>query len=177
MSKQKIILLIILALSVIALSVWSFYIFKNRYADDSNLPSENTSSNENPTPNLPDNDEPIVIDDNVDTDIVDSVLETPAFISITREDCLNGCKRFPKGPELTYCQQSCGLATPQDNPGDCADKTGLDKDYCFKDATISAKDFNICEKISDKGIKKSCVTRITEEVLQEQFQNSPPLPE
>lgn len=176
MSKKKIIFLVILTLSVVALSVWSFSIIKNRYTNN-NLPSENEPSSENPAPSSPDNTESIVIDENTDTANVVPVPETPSFIQIKREDCLDNCKRFSKDPELTYCQQSCGLAMPQENIGDCADKTGLNKDYCFKDAAIIAKDFKICEKISDKGIKKTCITRITEDLLQEQFQNSPPLPE
>ena len=178
MSKQKIAILIIFIIAA-ALAVWGYIIFKDRYSDDTNtenISQKNESSKENSNIILPDNSSSDTTENATDA-TSDSTPEKPPFITIKREDCLNSCKRFSKNPELTYCKESCGLTETRKDTSDCADKSDLDKDYCFKDLAIQEQDFKICEKISDKGIKKTCILRITEDLLDEQMQNSPTLPE
>jgi hypothetical protein len=180
MSKQKLIIPTIFIVIAAALAIWGYIVFKNRYSGNEtgkkiininteNTSSKNESSGENSGTNLPDGSQS-------DTSS-SSATENPPFVEIKREDCLNNCKRFSKDQELTYCKQSCGLMETQNNTDNCSEKSDLEKDYCFKDLAIKERDFKICEKISDKGIKKICVTRITEDLLDEQAQNPSTLPE
>ena len=182
MSKKIIITLIIFAVVAAALAVWGYIIFKDRQLDDKTVIQinktnlENISSEENSGANLSDDYSNNASENGTDTSS-SSAPEKPPFITIKREDCLNSCKRFSKTQELTYCKESCGLTETRKDTSDCADKSDLDKDYCFKDLAIKEQDFKICEKISDKGIKMTCTTRITEDILDAQMQNSPTLPE
>lgn len=187
MSKQKITILIIFIVIAVALAIWGYIVFKDRYSGNetgkqiNNINTENTSaknesSEENSGTNLPDGSQSDTTENGTDISS-SSATENPPFVEIKREDCLNSCKSFSQNQELTYCKQSCGLMETPNDTGNCTDKSDLDKDYCFKDLAIKEQDFKICEKISDKGIKKTCVMRITEDLLDEQMQNAPTLPE
>ena len=93
------------------------------------------------------------------------VEEEEEFLEITKNDCVNNCENFKSdADELEYCREICGLATKK-AAGSCGELEGLEEDYCLKDLAISEKDFKICEQIGDLGIKKSCKTRVTEEIL------------
>ena len=88
--------------------------------------------------------------------------------SLTSKDCDNECDQYKSdSKKLSYCQQVCGLKKSQAPADSCDNKTGLEKDYCFKDKAISQQDFEICEKIKDTTIKKTCQNRIAEELLEE----------
>lgn len=100
---------------------------------------------------------------NSETEIIP---EGESFLEITNKNCESKCADFASDAEkLQYCRQSCGLSPIDKKADDCEAKTGLEKDYCFKNLAISKKDFIICEKIQDAGIKKTCKNRLTEDIL------------
>lgn len=182
-SKQRIIAITIFVILTLVSTIWIFMILKDRYSNK-DFNKQNTDEITKSEP-LKSGEENIESSNNAQTEVLDNsnkivlppATEKEPFIKIERKDCLDNCIRFTKDSELTYCKQSCGLVQSQDNSNDCTDKIDLNKDYCIKDLAIEAMDFEICEKISDKGIKKTCIARITEELLIKQIQNSPPLPE
>lgn len=103
-------------------------------------------------------------DNNDDNEI--TTPEEEIFLEITNKNCENKCADFASDTEkLKYCQQSCGLASINKKADGCETKTGLERDYCFKDLAINKKDFAACEKIQDTGIKKTCKNRVTEDIL------------
>lgn len=96
-------------------------------------------------------------------------------LTVLSSDCDNECQRFEGSEkELDYCQQACGISEIYENPYEseegepigCEARSGLERDYCFKDLAVYEEEFSICEKISDKGIKKACQDRITEDILE-----------
>jgi hypothetical protein len=115
-------------------------------------------------------------------------------ITIGPSDCDNECSKFKKEAELEYCRQVCGIETyydysesddegqdessdengndSNDSSGDCDDEKGLEKDYCLKDNAIDEGNFRMCDLISDAGIKKTCQNRITEDLLEQQQNQS-----
>lgn len=92
--------------------------------------------------------------------------KTDEYLEIEKDDCQNNCKAFKDDKEeLKYCQQICGLAAPKEQGTDkdgCEKYSGLEEDYCLKDLALESKDFSLCDKISDKNIKKSCANSLTE---------------
>lgn len=87
---------------------------------------------------------------------------------ITDEDCENECEAYQdNGENLLYCREVCGLKKSKAPADSCDNETGLEKDYCLKDKAIGEQNFEICEKISDAAIKKTCQNRIAEELLEE----------
>lgn len=87
---------------------------------------------------------------------------------ISDSDCENECENYQDNSEkLLYCREVCGLKKPKAPADSCDDKNGLEKDYCLKDKAIGEQDFEICEKIGDAAIKKTCQNRIAEELLDE----------
>jgi hypothetical protein len=96
-------------------------------------------------------------------------------IEVAPKDCDNDCSRFKKSDEKEYCQEICGTETffedASDSGGssnDCTSEKGVQKDYCLKDIAVGNKDFKACEEIADTNIKKSCKSRITEDLIESQ---------
>lgn len=86
--------------------------------------------------------------------------------NISARDCDNECGNFKnEEKKLKYCQEVCGLSS-EEIIANCSNKSGLEKDYCFKSLAIQNKDFKICDQISDSGIKKTCKNRITEDIME-----------
>lgn len=99
---------------------------------------------------------------------VEEEVELQEIPNISDGDCDNECENYKdSGEKLLYCQEVCGLKKPKAPADSCDDKSGLEKDYCLKDKAINEQDFEICEKISDATIKKTCQNRIAEELLDE----------
>lgn len=155
-------LLFIIVLAV--LTYFAFPIIKERYFNDATKKIEFAPKDENqkikdePTDqvNIPNNETASKID------------ATGTLPNINATDCDNECQNFKDNAKnLTYCQEVCGL-TPIKNDTDCANKTGLEKDYCLKDLGIAKKDFKLCDQIQDVGIKKTCQNRITEDIIENQ---------
>ncbi len=99
--------------------------------------------------------------------------QTRAF-HIEKKDCDNECADFEDDVKgLYYCQNYCGLLPIKNSDVgqeiDCEEKTDLARDYCYRDKAINSKDIEICEKISDRGIKEHCKNRVTEDIIDESF--------
>jgi len=111
---------------------------------------------------VPDDSEEDVIEDNMDK--IDTI---PGAYKINRDDCDNDCENLAD-EELSYCQQVCGIKGIDENRGDCDGLSNLEKDYCLKDLAVIQKNYDICEEIADGKIKRTCIDRITEEILIQQ---------
>jgi hypothetical protein len=174
--------IIVFIIAAICLSIWVFFIFKQRNsspADNSVQKTEQqqtqneeqlqTNSSDQKTddtssttlPNSADNSAENSSDENAH-------IEKTNFIEVSSKDCDNNCKNYKDKDELKYCQNFCGLNIQKEDTDDCADLESLEADYCFKDLAISKKDYALCDKISDAGILKTCRNRITEDILDSQ---------
>jgi hypothetical protein len=168
--KKKIFLTIYILLMTVVL-YWAFSILRERYIEKSStiIPTKNEQINnnqqsddynslnndntDNTTDNLIDEDDEKIEKDNDNQ-----------FLEITKEDCDSECSDFNNSQDKKYCQQVCGLTTTH-QINNCENKEELERDYCWKDLALNKKDFELCQKISDTGIKKTCQNRITEEIL------------
>lgn len=159
--KSKLSLLIfIIVLS--AITYFAYPIIKSRYFN-----SESKLIITNPDAQNSDNNN----GENASQDVQESKVsfESESLkISVKPSDCDNECSNFKKNEELEYCREVCGLSALEktEEPTNCENKSGLQKDYCLKDLGIEKKDFKICGKISDAGIKKTCQNRITEDIME-----------
>jgi len=87
---------------------------------------------------------------------------------VTSKDCDKDCVRFKNNNEkYKYCQEVCGdiPVSTKNSEEDCANLSGLEKDYCWRDLAVSKKDSSICAKISDQKLQTVCRNRVTEELL------------
>lgn len=185
--KNKIIVILILV-GFAAAMFWIIPILRGRYfsetkKEEQQIPeveqNEKVEKNDKQSENLENEDEDIadeevdVEDEEIEEDEEDQEAEdedseetvTNEFLKITQKDCDNGCQDFSNEKEnLKYCQERCGLS-PKQASSDCANLADLEKDYCLKDLAVSKKDFAICDRIVDFGIRKSCKDRIAEDIL------------
>jgi len=99
---------------------------------------------------------------------IDTAAPAEGRPNIQNADCENDCANFKDNPDnLKYCREACGdrPVAPKESEGECENLSGLEKDSCWRDLAVSKKDIDICEKISDAKLKKVCVSRVTEEIL------------
>ncbi|MFA5985761.1 MAG: hypothetical protein WC819_00250 [Parcubacteria group bacterium] len=103
-------------------------------------------------------------------EITNSATEENAniYIHVTPLDCERECEPYQYDEkELKYCQNVCGLSDDTiSDSSDCNSLKDLTKDYCLKDQAISKKDISICDSISDTNVKKTCKSRIQEDILE-----------
>jgi|WetSurMetagenome_2_1015567.scaffolds.fasta_scaffold50553_3 hypothetical protein len=163
------------ALAFVIVAFLSYGVFKNRYFEGSKKEIINKNSS------TQDYDESINIQ-NQDTGQENSKNSgqeekntVAPKIEVTPKDCDNDCSKFKKENEKEYCQEICGTKTyfedASDSGGssdDCTSEKGVQKDYCLKDIAVGNKDFKACEEIADANIKKSCKSRITEDLIESQ---------
>ena len=83
------------------------------------------------------------------------------------KDCANKCSSW-KDNEHNECLEACGLPEELENQGNlpCDQRTGDNKDNCFKDEAIKEKNDSVCDKIANPAIKEACVNAVAEEVLE-----------
>lgn len=120
--------------------------------DNANIQGENGNLNENQNENSNANENDNAADSG----------------EVTSKDCDKDCVRFKNNNEkYKYCQEVCGdiPVSTKNSQGDCADLSGLEKDYCWRDLAVSKKDPSVCAKISDQKLKTVCRNRVTEELL------------
>ena len=185
---KKSYLAIFFVLAAIAVAYYAYPILNNRYREKTKTSSESSlGANKNQNlaesgngvwgPGGNENENWAMDNQNANADQDnnnqnDNLLDN-ANTDISREDliaqdCDNGCKRF-KNNEVNYryCQEICGdiPVSPKNSEEECANFSGLDKDYCWRDLAVSKKDSSICNKISDKKFKSACRNRVAEELL------------
>ncbi len=176
--KPKIIIAIYILMAIVLIA-FGYSIIKERYFDEKTTtpgekiidrPSESdneTNAGEEKTENGEENSKNGKEDENEEDD---SVPEEEAFVEIKTAHCKNRCADFGDADELEYCRQICGLVVQQpDKTENCPNLEGLDADYCWKNKAVAAKDFKLCEKIQDAGVKKSCKNRVSEEIFNGEF--------
>jgi hypothetical protein len=116
--------------------------------------------------------------------------------TVLPKDCDQNCRKFSDERERNYCWKVCELPEEMESEnqvGDADDETGddtennsndesdtavqdidceklqsIERDICLKDKGVGARDFNICDQISDSQIRKTCKNRITEDILNSQ---------
>ena len=87
---------------------------------------------------------------------------------ITTEHCNTNCSAFANDLQLLeYCQQVCGII-PVKPVTNCDSKTGIEKDYCLKDLSITKENSSICDQISDVNVKQTCQNRIAQDIIENQ---------
>ncbi|HWQ59938.1 MAG TPA: hypothetical protein VN420_02215 [Candidatus Fimivivens sp.] len=88
--------------------------------------------------------------------------------NVSNDQCQSACKAYANDLSLLeYCQQVCGLAPIKTvTSSDCSKKSGIQKDYCYKDLAMTRQDISVCDKIKDTNIKKTCSTRITQDIIE-----------
>lgn len=124
--------------------------------------NENVNENQNENQNANENGNQ---NDNTNANVNTNA---PGREDIVSKDCDNNCSRFKGNEEnYKYCQQICGDISPskKESEQDCADLTGLEKDYCFRDLAVSKLNSSICAKIGDKKLQSACRNRVAEELL------------
>lgn len=182
---------IILFIAILGLLLWVFFVFKERNSlpagdaeKNSPLQTQNNeqaqtefddeiNEGENEIDSSDSDDETDSDEDLSDSDISDSEIEKTNLLEVSSQDCNNKCKDFSNSKELEYCREICNISTENEksdesaekNIGNCAGLSDLKKDYCLKDLAIQEKDSEICKKIEDSGIEKTCRNRITEDIL------------
>lgn len=103
----------------------------------------------------------------IDTNMRDGVSDD-VVANVTNDHCAHECEAFASDfSYLEYCRQVCGLEEPQDvSEDDCADLDGIRRDYCLKDAAITATDLSLCDDIADTNIRTTCTARVTEDLVE-----------
>ncbi len=171
MTKFKIIIFVTLILAIIAMIFWAYPTIKERYFEEESNKEETTENitkqkeNKNLDTNKEDETEEEFESEEDENEITPAEEDEP-FLEITLKDCSENCKKYEKDLEdFEYCRQICGLSEKKIETEDCADLEGLKEDYCWKDQAVSKLDFNLCDRIADKGLHRICINQITEEVL------------
>jgi hypothetical protein len=178
-------LIIILAVAVIVSGFFlAFRYFKNK-KELKNIQTENQTesnsenSNQNGNEGIGNNDSPDAnesdSDDEENADDEDSSSSADnVYLEVDKTDCANNCKDFKSDEsDFKYCQEFCSPAdetggsqkTDTEKSGDCDDKSGLDKDYCWKDKAIEDENIKTCEKIQDENLKQACKNRVSEDII------------
>ena len=174
MFLKKLLLPALFIALLLVLGYFGYPVIKERYFTKTSpveIPAvENISETTNPQLQATDEEEDLLNEtDQTEEDVqAENTPETNPvnFLNITSKDCDQKCEKYKTNAEdLKYCQEKCGLSLPAKNQDGCNQMEGLDADYCYKDLAVSKKDFKICDKIRDAGIKKTCQNRITEDLF------------
>lgn len=186
---------IIISFSIIALAFSVFYSYKtirNRYFQEENkikieIETDKSSEKSDKGPEEFSNEDPENAQSENQTEETEEIIdpelqkleeeeaaeeesalkdeEGDLFMDITKNDCDNNCEDY-EDDEFEYCQEYCGLSNEErDGKEECSELEGLEMDYCYKNLAISKRDYEICDKIQDEGILKTCLNRVTEDII------------
>lgn len=181
--KNKLIL-VIFAVAIVCLLIWAFFIFRQRNAlpptdteelkneqqtqvDDQTTLSNDVEVKKDEKTSVSSDSENNSSDESDPSDITNEEIEKTNLTEVSSEDCDNRCEDFDDSEEFEYCQEVCDIAAVKkdEKNKDCDNLSDLEKDYCLKDLAIKEKDLEICKKIEDLSIEKTCRNRITEDIL------------
>lgn len=178
MTKKKVtifIFFLILTTGIIAHFIYP--VIKERYSSkeitlDTPQEKENNTSGQPEKNNEPQKEFPgLESEQEIFNDTPDE--DKTTFNVVRREDCENECENFTNEKEKKYCQEICGLVIDPkqtEEQLDCANQSGLEKDYCLKRKALEETNFSVCRQIQDYNILKSCENRITEELFEKRIQ-------
>lgn len=160
--KSSLFVIVFFVAAIAVLSYFAYPIIKNRYFKSEDKKTEDQNSAEKNLNGATSADE----EDKILKEEESEEFQEGSLLNVTREDCEDECETYEEADDLKYCQQVCGLNKAQDNQkSDCESLSGVEKDYCLKNQAIDQNSLSICEKISDKKIKKTCQNRIAEDLL------------
>lgn len=152
--------------------IWAYPIVKERYFGHQEEQAESVPGNDLPKDIQPDVDGEIADDEIIDNDFgieadYDAGEKSEEFLEITMEDCENNCSEFSEENDLEYCRETCGLVPVSEtgNEEECNNLSGLKKDYCLLDLAVTESNFEICKRIEDSNIEKTCKNRIIEDIF------------
>lgn len=92
---------------------------------------------------------------------------SPPLIEILKEDCDQECANFRESADqYTYCRSICGLSAEPLSPTPQPTDPNLSKDIERKHEAIKESNLSKCETIADPSLRKSCQTRVTEDLLE-----------
>lgn len=135
-------------------------------------PSDNATSTADTTATPDDSTGAATGDDTVGTATIDvnsrDGQSGSVLANVSNDQCQNGCKAFANDLSLLeYCQQVCGLTPIKSvTSADCTKKEEIRKDYCYRVLAVTKKDLSACDKIKDANIKKTCTTRVTQDIIE-----------
>lgn len=180
MKKPNPLLAGIFVAAAVAVIGYAYVVFSERYGDKKTETVNNSNENsviENLTDYLGgqsngngnENQNANNLNSNANTnDNLNTNVNTPSREEISSKDCKNDCVNYKSNEEnYKYCQQVCGDISPskKESEADCANLSGLEKDYCWRDLAVSKLNSSFCGKISDSKLQSACRNRITEELL------------
>lgn len=162
MKRSKIILIIILLIAAVAVLYFAYGVVKDRYfGAKTKIETKNGEAQTQTEESTGENQESASPD-------IGTAAPAEGRPNIQNADCGNDCASFKDNPDnLKYCREACGdrPVAPKESEAQCENLSSLEKDSCWRDLAVSKKDIDICEKISDAKLKKVCVSRVTEEIL------------
>ncbi len=85
---------------------------------------------------------------------------------VDEEDCNSQCSNFEKATEgWRYCANLCGIIDEEQNTDLCEQKDGLSRDYCFSEKAARDRDLDVCDSISDHGVRDICIQNTKEQII------------
>lgn len=171
MKKPKILLIAIFVIAIAVVLYFAYGVVKKRYISPvDNVGTTNGETQDQASDQTTNNPVSDQTSDNQTSSPseVDNTPPTNGQPDVQRTDCDNNCAGYKDNADnLKYCQEVCGIrpVAPKDSESQCESLAGLDRDSCWKDLSVSKKDFSFCEKISDAKLQKVCENRVTEELL------------
>ncbi|MCW1887948.1 MAG: hypothetical protein KIH67_000120 [Candidatus Moranbacteria bacterium] len=91
--------------------------------------------------------------------------EPKTTASVSTLDCENECSAYTDPETLKYCKALCGLEAPAYQDKDCEGIAPSEKDFCYKEEAVRKQDGEICAKIKDVKLRKTCEARIAEDLF------------
>lgn len=88
-----------------------------------------------------------------------------AKANVSTADCENECQNYTEAEALHYCRSLCGLEVPTYQDKDCANVAVNEKDFCYKEEAVRKQDTEMCAKIKDVKLRKTCEARIAEDLF------------
>ena len=94
-----------------------------------------------------------------------SEAEPKTQASISTADCEDECSAYTEPEVLRYCRVLCGLETPTYQDKDCENVGISEKDFCYKEEAVRTQDAEMCAKIKDVKLRKTCEARVAEDLF------------
>lgn len=181
MKKLHPLLILVFVAAAVAIIGYAYVIFGERYGfkktEENTNKNQNTiindfsdylTGNSNKNANSNQNENVNANENQNDNSNANLNTNAPSREEINSKDCGNNCTRYKSNEEnYKYCQQVCGdiPASKKGSEEECANLSGLEKDYCWRDLAVSKLDSSICKKISDQKLQTVCRNRVAEELL------------
>ena len=166
MKKSKIITIAVFIIAAAVVLYFAYGIVKKRYMPPNTKSLDLNSGETQTSADNPASDQPA--GDQAVTPEIDNTAPTNGQPNVIKSDCNDNCSKYKDNSDnFKYCQEVCGdiPISQKNSEEDCANLSGLEKDYCWRDLAVSKIDVSICDKVSDAKMQKVCRVRVGEEIL------------